>query len=182
MRTVGMVAAAASLLAATTAEAQIRTSGTLRPSAAATQREREAPPQVTAPEATRMMPENTLVQLTPQQQISSKHIEEGQQVVFVTVGDVVEGDTVVIPRGSPVTATVTWKTGRAIGGKSGKFDVRFDSIRVRGKSYPMSGIWRQEGRGNTVGALLGAIVITGRSATMLPGQLVNGFTAAPIAY
>lgn len=181
MRMVLMTASAASLMAATAAEAQIRTSGTLRSSAATTQREREAALPA-APEPARVMPENTLVQLTPRQEISSKHIEEGQQVVFVTVGDVIEGGTVVIPRGSPVTATVTWKTGRAVGGKSGKFDVRFDSVRVRGKSYPMSGIWRQEGRGNTVGALFGAIVITGRSATMLPGQLVNGFTAAPIAY
>ncbi|TCJ39210.1 hypothetical protein E0504_08655 [Parafrankia sp. BMG5.11] len=129
-----------------------------------------------------MMPDQTLVQLTPAQEISSKHIEEGQQVSFVTVGDVTEGDAVVIPRGSPVAATVTWKTGRAIGGKSGKFEVRFDSVRVRGRAYPMSGTFRQEGRGNSVGALLGAIVVTGRSAVMLPGQIVNGFTAAPIAY
>lgn len=46
----------------------------------------------------------------------------------------------------------------------------------------MSGMYRQEGRGNTVGALLGSIVISGRSAVMEPGQLVNAFTAAPIPY
>lgn len=181
MRTLWMAAAAAGLMAGASVTAQIRTTGTLRPSAAAPQA-RPAEPAASVPEASRMMPESTLVQLTPRQELSSKHIEEGQQVMFVTVGDVVEGDAVVIPRGSPVTATITWKTGRAIGGKSGKFEVRFDSIRVRGKSYGMSGNWRQEGRGNTVGALLGAIIITGRSATMLPGQIVNGFTAAPIAY
>lgn len=33
-----------------------------------------------------------------------------------------ENGFVVIPRGSPVTGAVTSKTGRAIGGKSGKFD------------------------------------------------------------
>lgn len=128
------------------------------------------------------MPASTLVQLTPAQEISSKHIEEGQQVAFVTVADVVEGDHVVIPRGSPVQATVTWKTGRAIGGKSGKFEVRFDQVQVGGRGYPMSGVYRQEGRGNSVGALLGSMIITGRSAVMLPGQVVTGFTAAPIPY
>lgn len=35
---------------------------------------------------------------------------------------------------------------------------------------------RQEGRGNTGGALLGATIITGKSATMVPGQLINVFT------
>jgi hypothetical protein len=33
-----------------------------------------------------------------------------------------------------------------------------------------------------VGALLGSIVISGRSAVMLPGQLVNVFTAEPVVY
>lgn len=128
------------------------------------------------------MPASTLVQLTPLQEISSKRIEEGQQVAFVTVADIVEGERVVIPRGSPVQATVTWKTGRAIGGKSGKFEVRFDQVQVRGRAYPMSGVYRQEGRGNSVGALLGSMIVTGRSAVMLPGQIVTGFTAAPIPY
>lgn len=129
-----------------------------------------------------MMPAGTLVQLTPSQEISSKHVDEGDHVVFSVVGDVVEKGAVVIPRGSTVTATVVWKTGRAVGGKSGKFEVRFDSVSVRGHSYAMKGAFRQEGRGNTVGALLGAIVITGRSAVMLPGDLCNGFTDEPIPY
>lgn len=178
-----LFAAVAVFAFATAGSAQIKTTGTLRPSAASggVKAEVAAPVAATAP-ATRMMPPSTLVQLTPAQEISSKHIEEGQTVAFVTVSDVVEGESVVIPRGSPVNATVTWKTGRAIGGKSGKFEVRFDSVRVRGKSYPMSGTFRQEGRGNSVGALLGSMIVTGRSAVMLPGQIVNGFTAAQIAY
>jgi len=68
-----------------------------------------------------LLPAGTMLVVTPAQEISSKHIEEGQQVLFRTVDDVVEGGKVVIRRGSPVTGTITWKTGRAIGGKSGKF-------------------------------------------------------------
>lgn len=179
MRRITLVAAAISI-AATPVTAQVTASGGLRkPGASAAA---QAVAQVSSPVAVKLMPENTLLQLTPMQEISSKHVEEGQEVAFATVGDVTEGASVVIPRGSPVTGLITWKTGRAIGGKSGKFEVTFKSVRVRGKSYPMSGSYRQEGRGNTVGALLGAIVISGRSAVMLPGQIVNGFTAAPIPY
>jgi len=128
----------------------------------------------------RLMPANTSLVVTPQVEISSKRIEEGQRFTFLTVGDVVEGGQVVIPRGSQVTGTITWKTGRAIGGKSGKFDVTFNTVSVYGRNYALRGQHRQEGRGNTVGALLGSIWISGRSAVMLPGQEVTIFTAEPI--
>jgi hypothetical protein len=41
---------------------------------------------------------------------------------------------------------------------------------------------RQEGKGNTVAAVLATWIVSGRSAVMLPGQLVNAFTAEPISY
>lgn len=110
---------------------------------------------------TKFMPASTSMTVTPQAEISSKHVEEGQKFTFTTVGDVKEGETVVIPRGSTVTGTVTWKTGRAIGGKSGKFEVTFNTVNVGGKDYAVRGVHRQEGRGNTVGALLGSIWISG---------------------
>jgi hypothetical protein len=101
---------------------------------------------------------------------------------FATVGDVVENGAVVIPRGSPVTGMISWKTGRAIGGKSGKFEVEFKSVTVNGREMGLTGKHRQEGRGNTVGALLGSILISGRSAVMVLGQTVPAFTAEPIPY
>jgi hypothetical protein len=129
-----------------------------------------------------LMPAGTMLVVTPAQEISSKHVEEGQRVLFRVVHDVVEADRVVIRRGSPVYATVAWKTGRAIGGKSGKFQLRFDSVRVNGRDHAVTGQFRQEGRGNTVGALLGSMWITGRSAVMMPGELVNVFTDEPVIY
>lgn len=128
------------------------------------------------------MRDGTIVVVTPSQEITSKHVKEGDKVMFQVVNDVVEQNVVVIPRGATVQATVTWKTGRAIGGKSGKFELSFDSVSVNGKDYALKGTYRQEGRGNSVGALLGSMVVSGRSAVMLPGQLVNVFTAAPIPY
>lgn len=129
-----------------------------------------------------LLPSGTMLVVTPAQEITSKRIEEGQQVLFRVVNDVIEGNKVVIRRGSAVTGTITWKTGRAIGGKSGKFEVTFNSVTVNGIKYPLTGMHRQEGRGNSVGALLGSMVISGRSAVMLPGDLVNVFTGQDIIY
>lgn len=124
----------------------------------------------------------TMLVVTPAQEISSKHIEEGQQVLFRVVHDVIEGNKVVIRRGSPVNGTITWKTGRAVGGKSGKFEVTFDKVSVSGRSIALTGKHRQEGRGNSVGALLGSMVISGRSAVMMPGDMVNVFTGQDFVY
>lgn len=129
-----------------------------------------------------LLPAGTMLVVTPAQEISSKKVEEGQQVLFRVVNDVVEGNKVVIRRGSSVTGTITWKTGRAIGGKSGKFEVTFDSVSVNGRKIALTGLHRQEGRGNSVGALLGSMVISGRSAAMLPGDLVNVFTGQDFVY
>jgi hypothetical protein len=130
----------------------------------------------------KLMPANTMLTVTPMQDISSKHIEVGQTYRFVTVGDVVENGATVIPRGSPVAGVITYKTGRAIGGKSGKFDVEFRTVLVNGKEVPLTGKHHQEGRGNTVGALLGSILISGRSAVMIQGQQATAFTAGPVPY
>lgn len=130
----------------------------------------------------RMLPAGTVVALTPLQEISSKRVEEGQTYRFQVVNDVIEGDAVVIPRGSIANGVISWKTGRAIGGKSGKFDVMFKSVSVGGREIKLMGTHRQEGRGNSVGALLGSILISGRSAVMLPGQLVNAVTEEPATY
>jgi hypothetical protein len=130
----------------------------------------------------RSMPANTSLTVTPLVEISSKKIETGQMFDFVTVGDVSEGGTVVVPRGSPVKGEITFKTGRAIGGKSGKFEVTFRSVQVRGINYNLAGVHRQEGKGNTVAAVFASIWVSGRSAVMIPGQEVKALTAAAIPY
>ena len=135
-----------------------------------------------APTAVRQitLPVNTLVEVTPAEEITSKEMKEGTTRQFLVTRDVVEQGVVIIPRGAPVTAEVTWRTGKGIVGKSAKFELTFRSVRINGTEKLLRGIHRQEGRGNTAGALLGATFITGKSAVMVPGQLVNVFTAEPI--
>ena len=131
---------------------------------------------------TRFLPAGTLVSLSPLQEISSKHMREGQRFDFMVVEDVAEGGVVVIPRGSKATGVVTAQTGRAIGGKSGKFDISFESVVANNVRFPLTGVTRREGNGNTMGALFGLIFISGRSATLLPGQVVTAMTSTQTAY
>ncbi|MCW1985859.1 MULTISPECIES: hypothetical protein [Novosphingobium] len=139
-------------------------------------------PVAVAQTAAKALPANTMVQLTPEAEISSKKINLGDKVGFAVVNDVTDGGQVVIPRGSHVEGAITFKTGKAIGGKSGKFEVTFEKITVGGKTYAMKGTHRQEGKGNTVAAVFGSMLVSGRSAVMLPGDFANAFTNEPIPY
>lgn len=134
------------------------------------------------PSTGRVLPAGTMVSVTPVEQITSKHLKEGQKFNFEVVNDVTENGVVVIPRGSIATGVISMQTGRAIGGKSGKFDVSFESLTANGTVFPLSGMHRQEGKGNTLGALFGSILISGHSAVMLPGQVVTALIKTPTPY
>lgn len=132
--------------------------------------------------AARFLPAGTQVSLTPMQELSSKHIKEGERYQFTVVNDVVDNGLVVIPRGSVANGQVTMQTGRGIVGKSGKFEVTFENVSASGVTFPLMGVHRQEGKGNTVGALLGSMWISGHSAVMLPGQIVTAMIKTPTPY
>lgn len=126
------------------------------------------------------LPADTIVQVTAVQEITSIHMKVGDVEQLQTATDVAQNGVVVIPRGSAVKATVTWRTGKGIGGKSAKFELTFNSVNVKGTDYKLKGTQKQEGRGNTVAALLGSMVITGKSAVITSGQMLTAFTAEPI--
>lgn len=127
-----------------------------------------------------VLPQDTIIQVTPVNEITSIKMKEGDVHMLQVLSDVAEKGVVVIPRGSPVKATVTWRTGKGIGGKSAKFELTFNHVTVGGKQYSLKGKHRQEGKGNTVGALLGSILISGKSAIITSGQSLNAFTAEAI--
>lgn len=126
------------------------------------------------------LPVNTMVEVTPAEEITSRDMKVGSRRQFLVARDVVEKGIVVIPRGAPVTAEVTWRTGRGIVGKSAKFELSFRSVRVDGSDRPLRGRHRQEGRANAADGLLGTPIISGRSAHIAPGQIVTVFTNEPI--
>lgn len=126
------------------------------------------------------LPAETMIQVTPVQEISSIDMVEGDQHMLQVVSDVSHNGVVVIPRGAPVLGTITYRTGKGIVGKSAKFEITFNAVTVNGRNYALRGMHRQEGRGNTVAALLGSMIVSGRSAIMTSGQVVNAFTSEPI--
>jgi hypothetical protein len=176
------LAVAACLAAGAAANAQMNDDTATQPGAV-------TPPAQTAPAvavataqgtANAVLPAETIVTVTPVDEITSMHMHKGDVERLQVAADVAYNGTVIIPRGAPVKATVTWRTGKGIVGKSAKFILTFNSVNVRGRDWALKGTHRQEGRGNTVAALLGSAIITGRSAVMLSGQVVNAFTAEPI--
>lgn len=126
------------------------------------------------------LPAETIIKVTPSEEITSKKMKEGTTRRFQMAEDVSQNGVVIIPRGSPVEGEIVWRTGKGIVGKSAKFEVEFRSVTMNGQVFKLHGKHRQEGRGNTAAALLGSMIITGRSATMSPGQIVNAFTAQEI--
>lgn len=131
----------------------------------------------TASAAPVMVRAGTMVAMTPMTEIASSKVKVGDSFEFTVVNDVVENGVVAVPRGAKALGMIKWKTGKAIGGKSGKFEIAFKQLTVNGKVVPLSGVHRQEGKGNTVGALFGSMWISGRSAIMTPGQVVNAMVA-----
>ena len=127
------------------------------------------------------LPADTIIQVTSANDITSIKMKEGDTYSLQVAADVAQDGVILIPRGSPVKATITWRTGKGIGGKSAKFDITFNTVNVRGRDYALKGKHRQEGKGNTVGALLGSMWISGKSAVITSGQVITAFTAEPIS-
>jgi len=134
------------------------------------------------PAVGRTLAANTPVALNSLEEVSSNGLDLGTKVRFSVANDIVSDGVVVIPRGAPATGTVTWKTGKAVGGKSGKFEITFDEVTANGRQVKLQGKHRQEGKGNTVAAVFATWIVSGRSAVMLPGQTVQALTAEPVIF
>ncbi|HZV18565.1 MAG TPA: hypothetical protein VFF84_07750 [Sphingobium sp.] len=136
-----------------------------------------------------VLPANTELTLTPNSDLSSKSVREGDTFPVSTVYDVMQDGYIVIPRGTRGQGKVAWRTGKGAFGKSAKMDLAFEWIEVGGRRVVIEGKHRQEGSGNTaatVGTALAAGVfsafVTGKSATVPHGMQLKAFTAEPISF
>ncbi|GAA4035802.1 hypothetical protein GCM10022281_15310 [Sphingomonas rosea] len=135
-----------------------------------------------------MLPSNTDVWVSLDSELSSKKAKVGDAVAFRVSRDVMMGQYVVIPRGTPARGRVSYRTGKGAFGKSAKMEFDIDSIDLNGRIIPVSGHYRIEGQGNT-GAAVGAVVavgvfgafVTGRSATAAQGSEWKVMTKEPLA-
>ena len=124
-----------------------------------------------------MLPANTEILLSLNEELSSREHREGDMFSLSVVGNVMIGNYVVIPAGTRAVGEVTWVTGRGVFGKSGKMNIAIRYIDLNGRHIPLEGTFRQEGEGNTVATLAGVAVIpvaglfiTGHSAVIPAGR------------
>jgi hypothetical protein len=139
---------------------------------------------VSAPGSVVVLPANTELLLRLSQEVNSKLMKEGETFRVALAQDVIIGNYVVLPKGTPGTGFISYRTGKGAFGKSAKMEITMRSLELpNGISVPLSGMTRQEGQGNT-GATVGAAVaagvfsafVTGRSAIFQEGREVRGFT------
>ncbi|MEO9462245.1 MAG: hypothetical protein ABJ242_05870 [Marinomonas sp.] len=138
----------------------------------------EAPPMESKKQVT--LQKDTLLKVSPIAEVTSKKMKEGETREFRVAEEISRDGITIVPLNAPVVATVTWRTGKGIFGKSAKYELTFTSVEIDGKTYALAGKHRQEGRGNTAAALLVSGIITGKSAVMVPDQVVNARTAEDI--
>lgn len=119
----------------------------------------------------------TPITLAVSEEVNSSTHKEGDEFRLTVLNDVTVGQTVVIPRGTPATAEITWRTGKGAFGKSGKMEFELRSIYLDGTQVPLTGSFRQEGEGNTVATGVGVIAIgvfagfiTGKRARLPVGR------------
>lgn len=134
-----------------------------------------------------VLPANTEVMLRLDQEVSSKRMRVGETFKLSVLQDVMLGNYIVIPRGSPASGSISYRTGKGAFGKSAKMEITMGSIDLNGKMIPLTGNFRQEGEGNT-GATIGTAVavgvfsafVTGRSAVFQNGREFRVFTREAI--
>jgi hypothetical protein len=138
-----------------------------------------------APDA--FLPTNSEIVIRFNSELNSKTVRERATFVTSVAQDVMLGNLVIIPKGTPANGVVTWRTGKGAFGKSAKIEYEIRSMDLGGQRIPLSGKFREEGRGNT-GAAVGAAVavgvfgafVTGRSAVVEQGNEAKVYTIAAI--
>lgn len=130
------------------------------------------------------LPANTELLLRLSQEVSSKRMKEGETFRVALAQDVMIGNFIVLPKGTPGTGYISYRTGKGSFGKSAKMEITMRSLDLpNGRTIALTGMTRQEGTGNT-GATVGTAVavgpfaafVTGRSAIFAEGREVRGFT------
>ncbi|MPT48193.1 MAG: hypothetical protein E2598_07190 [Sphingobium sp.] len=135
------------------------------------------------------LPVNTELTITPNNELNSKKLKEGDTFLFSTVFDVMMNNQIVIPKGTRGQGWVSWRTGKGAFGKSAKMEISYQWIELGGRRIAVNGTHRQEGRGNT-GATIGAVVaagvfgafVTGKSATIPNGMNLKAYTTEPVQF
>ncbi|MFL6754571.1 MAG: hypothetical protein ACJ8FI_06800 [Sphingomicrobium sp.] len=147
-----------------------------------------AVPLAVHPQATNMLPSNSDIWVSLDNELNSKKSRVGDTVMFKVSRDVMVGQYVVIPRGTPAAGRVTYRTGKGAFGKSAKMEFDIDSLQLPSRVIPVSGHYRIEGQGNTGATVATAVAVgvfsafvTGHSAVATQGSEWKASTKEAIA-
>lgn len=114
--------------------------------------------------------------------------KEGNEFSLIVAEDVMRGNHLVIPRGTLAFGHVRWSTGRGIFGKSGKIEVQIDYLVLGGRKVNLTGVYREEGRGEltSAGTVVAAGFLTGlimgESGEIPSGSLLTAYLAEDLGY
>ncbi|WP_052223732.1 hypothetical protein [Novosphingobium malaysiense] len=146
-----------------------------------------------APSPAAVLPANTQVSLSMNETVTTKgkRWNEGDNFDMTVTHDVRLGNYVIIPRGSRGVGRITYLTNKGAFGKSGKMEIDIEYVDVHGQRIPLSGHYRQEGEGNTVGTVAGVVAVgvfagfvTGHSGVIPQGRELTAYTKQdlPVAF
>jgi hypothetical protein len=93
-----------------------------------------AAPAVEASSQMLMLNAGVPIALAVTEEVNSSTHKEGDMFKLTVLNDVSVGQTVVIPKGTPATGEITWRTGKGAFGKSGKIEFALRSIDLNGTS------------------------------------------------
>ena len=136
-----------------------------------------------------ILPAGTEVLLRTSEEVTTKGKawDEGDSFRLSVARDVMVGDYVVMPAGSPAQGRITWLTSRGAFGKSGKMDIELEHVTVNGRQIPVDGTFRQEGEGATMATVAGVVLagvfagfITGKSGRIPEGRELMATTEQPL--
>lgn len=131
------------------------------------------------PQGNAVLPAGTQVPLRLIENVttSGNDWETGDTFRLVVAHDIMVGQFIVIPAGSPAQGRITDLSSRGAFGRSGKMDIELEHIVVQGHLIDVNGSYRQEGDGATLATLGGVLVagvfgglVTGESATIPNGR------------
>jgi hypothetical protein len=119
---------------------------------------------------------------------NDKTIREGQQFHLTVANDVMLGNMVVIPAGSPATGEVTDLRRKGMWGKSGHIAARVLSVRVGDRLIRLTGTFDEHGTTGTAGVVaaiafvpIAGFLMTGTSAKIAAGAGVKAFLDEDLA-
>ena len=77
-----------------------------------------------------MLPSNTEIHVALDNELTSKKAKVGDKLSFKVARDVMLGQVVVIPRGTPASGKISFRTGKGVFGKSAKLEFDIESLNL----------------------------------------------------